>query len=218
MDVSPTRRVLLFVVVAVAAMACAAVSISCGDNSEGGGGDVTVSGERTDSDAGSSPDDPPDRAATRSGSDAKAVGVLADDPGVASVGEAIVGDAGERRAARAAVTAAYAILEGALGASEKLDAAGLCNLMATHARKEMIAYAADRTHVRDGWSCESATRLLVDRSKRVGGPARARGVEVVGINVQGNQATASVRLGKRRAISSIPLLKEGGQWKLGTTP
>jgi hypothetical protein len=90
--------------------------------------------------------------------------------------------------------------------------------MTTRAREQMVAYAADQTHVREGWTCESAARMLVDRSKRLGGFERTLAVEIVGVNVQGDRATASIRTGPRRAVSTISLAKEDGEWKLASTP
>lgn len=121
------------------------------------------------------------------------------------------------RAPRATVVALYDALGGAAGRG-RLDAARLCGLMTERARRAMTTYLAAQTQLRDRWSCEAAARRLIERAKRFKGLKRALQVDVIGVNVDGNRATASVRFGKRQPISTLPLVKEDGRWKLGRPP
>jgi len=123
-----------------------------------------------------------------------------------------------RAAVEATVTTVYAALRDVASRSAPLEGARLCGLMTRAARARLVEYVADQTHVREGLACASATQLLVDRSKRLGGLEGTLGVEVVGVNVRGSRATASVRLGRRRPVAAIGLALEDGRWKLADTP
>ena len=68
------------------------------------------------------------------------------------------------------------------------------------------------------WTCEKATGLLLRRARQSGGLKRSLRARVVGVNVEGDRATASVRFGGKGPISSVPLVKEDGEWKLAASP
>ncbi len=98
-----------------------------------------------------------------------------------------------------------------------IDSAAFCELMSEEAQKQTIHYAKVSSGIAQEWNCELAVDLLVIRSKRTGGFARTRGAEVIGVNAEGDRATATVRFGKG-PVTSIPLVKEDGEWKLGVPP
>jgi hypothetical protein len=91
--------------------------------------------------------------------------------------------------------------------------AGVCDLMSEEAKRQTIVYAKRSAGLADvEWTCENATGLLLRRARSAGALKRTVGAEVVGINVDGDRATASIRFGRR--ISSVPLVKEDDEWKL----
>ncbi len=105
----------------------------------------------------------------------------------------------------------------AAGGDESL--AKVCDLMSEQAQRQTIAYAERSAGLADvKWTCEGATGLLLWRARQAGGLERSLRAEIVGVNTQGDRATASVRFGGRRQISSIQLVKEDGEWKLGASP
>ena len=106
---------------------------------------------------------------------------------------------------------------GALGSGGKLDAGGLCELMTPRAQRQTTRYAEVSSGIAKDWNCELAVKQLVDRSKRTGGFKRVRNVEVLGINVAGDRATATIRFGDGPA-TSLPLSRHDGEWKLDSSP
>jgi len=133
--------------------------------------------------------------------------------------------AGDREQAGKAATAVddvYATIRSLdLPRGRSLIAGGggaLCDLMTEEARKEAIDYVRRSSGRQQEWTCESAVGLLVGRAQRVGKLKRTRQARVVGVNVEGDRATASVEFGKGRGITPIPLVKEEGQWKIGSSP
>lgn len=99
----------------------------------------------------------------------------------------------------------------------KLDAGGFCDLMTPKAQRQTTRYAEVSSGVAKDWNCELAVEQLVDRSKRTGGFKRVRNVEVLGVNIEGDRATATIRFGDGPA-TSLPLSRHGGAWKLDGTP
>ncbi len=94
--------------------------------------------------------------------------------------------------------------------------AGVCDLMSEEAKRQTIVYVKRSAGLADvEWTCESATGLLLRRARTAGSLKRTIGTEVVGVNVDGDRATASVRSGRR--ITSVPLVKEDGKWKLAAS-
>lgn len=112
----------------------------------------------------------------------------------------------------------YDILSEEKGDENKteFDSAGFCELMSEKAREQTIEYARRSSGIDQEWNCENSVELLVLRSKRTGGFKQTRAAKVVGINVEGDRATATVRFGKG-PLTSIPLVKEDGEWKLGAS-
>jgi len=94
-----------------------------------------------------------------------------------------------------------------------LDPATFCDLMSEAALAQTVRYAEVASGLDREWDCESAVELLVARSKRAGQLDDLRRAEVLGVNVKGDKATATVRFGDG-AATSVPLVKEDGEWKL----
>lgn len=86
--------------------------------------------------------------------------------------------------------------------------------MSEEAREQTIDYAKRSSGIDKEWTCENSVELLVLRSKRTGGFKHARKAKVIAVNAEGDRATATVRFG-RGPLSTIPLVKEDGEWKLG---
>jgi hypothetical protein len=97
-----------------------------------------------------------------------------------------------------------------------IDSASFCDLMSERAVAQMIRYAKVSSGVRQQWDCESAVDLLVIRSKRAGGFKRAQRARVIGVNAEDDRATATIQFGNGSA-TSIPLVKEDGEWKLAAS-
>ena len=95
----------------------------------------------------------------------------------------------------------------------------VCDLMSEQAKRQTIVYAKRSAGLADvDWNCENATGLLLRRARQTGGLKRSLRAEIVGVNVEGDRATASVRFGGKGPISTIPLVKEDGDWKLAASP
>jgi hypothetical protein len=153
-----------------------------------------------------------------------------------SASATLVGDREEAQAGVAAVDGMYGNLEAAVRAGvsatnvdvrEALESSddnqaltNVCAIMSEEAQKQAITYAKRSANLADvDWTCEKATGILLRRARQTGGLKRATQATVVGVNADGDQATATVRFGGRKGrISTIPLVKEDGQWKLGATP
>lgn len=113
----------------------------------------------------------------------------------------------------------YAILSTDTGGANRttIDSESFCDLMSAKAQAQTIEYAKISSSIQQEWDCETAVDLLVLRSKRTGGFKGVKGAEVIGVNAEGNRATATVRFGNGPA-TSIPLVKEDGDWKLAAAP
>jgi hypothetical protein len=96
------------------------------------------------------------------------------------------------------------------------DSGAFCELMSAKAREQTIRYAKLSAGVAREWDCESAVELLIIRAKRTGGFARAQGAKVLGVNANGDSATATVQFGNG-PVTSVPLVKENGKWKLAAS-
>ncbi|MEX0973685.1 MAG: hypothetical protein WDZ46_10580 [Solirubrobacterales bacterium] len=125
----------------------------------------------------------------------------------------------EEQEAKRATTSFYAILDEDEGGKNRttIDSAAFCELMSEPAREQTVAYARQASGEAKDWDCEQAIELLVLRSKQTGGFESAQQAEVIGVNAEGDRATASVRFGKG-PVTSIALVKEDGEWKLGASP
>lgn len=94
----------------------------------------------------------------------------------------------------------------------------ICALMSSRAQQETVDYAAATARLANfDWTCEKAVALMIRRTKQTRGIKRARRVEIIGVNVQGNRARATLDFGRGPA-TTILLVREGGHWKLGTSP
>lgn len=95
----------------------------------------------------------------------------------------------------------------------------VCDLMSDEAQRQTVVYAKRSSGIADvEWTCEKATALLLRRAGQAGDLKRSLRAQIVGVNVDGDRATASVRFGGKGAISTIALVKEDGEWKLAASP
>lgn len=155
--------------------------------------------------------------------------------GADGTGPALTGDVEQARAGAEAVDDVYEDFASAVGAGvaatdvparQTLDTAGgneslasVCDLMSEEAKRQTIEYARRSAGLADvKWTCENASGLLLRRARQTGGLRRTLQAEIVGVNVEGDRATASVRFGGKGPVSSISLVKEDGDWKLAATP
>lgn len=98
----------------------------------------------------------------------------------------------------------------------EIDAGSFCELLSEQAQAQTIRYARASSGIRHEWDCESAVNLLVLRSKRSGAFGDVRQARVVGVNAEGERATATVQFGNG-ATTSIAMVREDGAWKLAAT-
>lgn len=98
-----------------------------------------------------------------------------------------------------------------------IDSTSFCDLMSEEAVAQTIHYAKVSSGIAQKWDCESAVELLVVRSKRTGGFKGTKKATVIGVNAEGDQATATIKFGNGPA-TSVPLVKEDGEWKLAASP
>jgi hypothetical protein len=98
--------------------------------------------------------------------------------------------------------------------------AKLCDSMSSAARRETIRYSRQAAGLDDlEWTCEKAVALLIRRSNRDPSfPKRMARARVVAMNVEGDRATATVDFGGRSPLTTVALVREDGEWKLGSTP
>jgi len=137
--------------------------------------------------------------------------------GVESVDEVYEGfDAAVEAGVASAKVPAHDTLDAAEG-NESLTS--VCDLMSEQAKRQTIVYARRSAGLADvDWTCEKATALLLRRAGQLGGLKRSLRAKVVGVNVKGDRATASIRFGGTGPISTVPLVKEDGKWKLAASP
>jgi hypothetical protein len=155
--------------------------------------------------------------------------------GKQSTGPALTGDVEEAREGVVAVDGVYEGFSEAVDAGvaatdvpagDTLEAAedvesltNVCDLMSEQAKRQTIVYAERSAGLADvDWTCEKATGLLLRRARQSGGLKRSLRAKIVGVNVEGDRATASVRFGGKGPISTVPLVKEDGEWKLAASP
>lgn len=95
----------------------------------------------------------------------------------------------------------------------------VCESMSDDARKETVQYIETTSGFGDvKWTCEKAVALLIRRAKVSSGPGRLRIGKVVAVNVEGDHATATIDYGRDRPLGSVPVVKEDGDWKIGSPP
>jgi len=100
----------------------------------------------------------------------------------------------------------------------KTDAGGICELMSARARKQTVRYVEVASGVKKDWDCEKAIRFLSDRVERRGALDDTKRARVVGVNVDGDRASASVRFVAGGPITTLPLVREDGAWRLDMSP
>ncbi len=105
-------------------------------------------------------------------------------------------------------------------AADDESLAKVCDLLSDEAKERTIVYARRSAGLADvQWTCENATGLLLRRAKQAGGLRRSTKATVLGVNADGDRATATIRFGGRPGhVTTIPLVKEDGEWKLGVAP
>jgi hypothetical protein len=125
----------------------------------------------------------------------------------------------EEREAKQTAEGFYEVLAADKGGKRRttIDSERFCELMSAEARRQTVDYARQASGEARQWNCEAAIELLVLRSKQTGGFKRAQQAEVIGVNAEGDRATATIRFGKGPA-TSVSLVKEDGEWKLGSSP
>jgi hypothetical protein len=204
----------------VAGVLSAALGVSaCGDSDDEPQGSAEVTAEQpadTSADKGGGSKD------GDSGGGSNAGPALTGDVEQAAAGAESVGDVYENfgAAVEAGVSSAKVpareTLESASG-NESLSK--VCDLMSEEAQKQTIVYAKRSAGLADvKWNCENATGLLLRRASQTGGLKKSLQAKIIGVNVEGDRATASVRFGGKGPISTIPLVKEDGEWKLAASP
>jgi hypothetical protein len=216
----PAFRLLLAALVAVALSVGAT---ACGDSDDDAGDSAADTSAQTQQESGG-------------GGESKEGGVAGPGPQPGSSGPALSGDTAQARQGVASVEDVYGgfvaaaeagVASAKVPARDTLEAAGsnkslttVCDLMSGKAQQQTITYAKRSAGLADvKWTCESATGLLLRRAGQAkGGLKRSLQAEVVGVNAQGDRATATVRFGKNGATTSIPLVKEDGKWKLAASP
>jgi hypothetical protein len=124
----------------------------------------------------------------------------------------------EEAEAKRAADDFYAILGKDKGAAKPttIDSASFCALMSEEAVRQTVDYVKVSSGLARKWDCRSAVEQLVLRAKRSGGLTSLQKAEVIAVNAEGDAATATVRFGDGPA-TSIPLLREDGEWKLGAS-
>lgn len=91
------------------------------------------------------------------------------------------------------------------GAVGRKDGRSLCGLMTKSDRNATARYTTSK-------NCEEGAKKLMARARNKGLP------QIVGVNVAGDRATATVRFGKR-AATTVPMARERGAWRIaGNTP
>lgn len=117
----------------------------------------------------------------------------------------------------------YAILGGEDAVEDPdrttIDSAAFCELMSEQARAQAIRYARVSSGIAQDWDCETAVELLAIRGKRARGSEPAPRAKVIGVNAEGDRATATIDFGNG-SVTSLPMVKEDGEWKLaaGSVP
>ena len=126
----------------------------------------------------------------------------------------------EEQEAKRTVTGFYSILgsdrEAKSPGETTIDSESFCDLMSEKAIAQTIHFAEVSSGIAQKWDCESATELLLVRSDRSGSLETAQRAKVIGVNAEGERATASVRFGGG-AVTSISLVKEDREWKLAAS-
>ncbi|MDP9133626.1 MAG: hypothetical protein M3N56_02230 [Actinomycetota bacterium] len=215
------RRFLkLLAVVGVLSLAVAGLASCGGDDDEPeGSGDAAG---LTQSESESKPSGKDGDGSKGGGAKPSNAPALTGDPEEAREGVAAVDDVyeGFGKAVDAGVAATDVPAGNTLEAAEGIESlTNVCDLMSEEAKRQTIVYAKRSAGLADvDWTCEKATGLLLRRAQQSGGLKKSLRAEIVGVNVEGDRATASVRFGGKGPISTVPLVKEDGEWKLAASP
>lgn len=211
-DRAPRLRIAAATALALLAFAVAA----CGDSDDDSGdGAATVQTETT-----ATSDRPADAPPPRSDGASEGPTLLGDVPAARAGAKAVDDVYGDLRTAIDGGIAAVDVDVGKTltAASESKGLKEVCALMSAEAQRRTIDYVERSAGLANiDWTCEKATAMLLRRTRSAGALKRTQRVTVVGVNAEGDRATATVRFGGRRApLSTISLVKENGKWKLGT--
>ncbi len=121
----------------------------------------------------------------------------------------------EKQAYRTAARLYRALAVTSSGGSAAQGAGAVCKLMSRQTQTRMITGAKVAAGTDSEWSCPSAVRFLLERSKQDGSLTAPNGEQVVGVKVVGEMATATVKAAGGKT-SYLQLVKEGRQWKLAS--
>jgi hypothetical protein len=121
----------------------------------------------------------------------------------------------EKQAYRTAAGLYRALAVTSSGGSAAQGAGAVCKLMSRQTQTRMITGAKVAAGPDSEWSCESAVRFLLERSKQDGSLTAPNDEQVIGVKVVGETATATVKAAGGRT-SYLQLVKEGRQWKLAS--
>jgi hypothetical protein len=221
---------------AVGALLVAPPVLACSDEDDGGGSAATTRDTTSQaSDDGTTRDDDAtqDGGATRddgapqddqaAGGSGRREGSAPAGSGPSSSAGAVLG--GEREEAAKAATAIGQVYDTIrdvprTGRKELAPNGGgeLCDIMTEEAQEQTIDYAQRTSGRKETWDCEKAVGLLIGRSQRAGTFDRSAKARVVGVTADGDKATASIRFGDRGAVSTVPLVRVDGEWKIGVNP
>lgn len=229
-----SRVLLRTLVVAISALAVAVGAAACGgddDDGSDGSGSAPAGKQEADGKASGGGAGKPGgkkgrggkRADRRGGASGGKGGSAAAPEGAPPADEplSLMGNKKEARNAAEVTDGVYdAIRSMERTGGDKLVAGGggeICDLMSEAARKQTVEYARRSSGLKEKWTCPKAVGLLVGRSQRLGGFGKTLRAEVVGVNAEGDRATATIRFGKG-PLRTVPLVREDGEWKLGTSP
>jgi hypothetical protein len=215
-DIGQPRRLFPVALCALLAM----TPMGCGDSEEressGGGGGAASTSMSTDVDS-------PSRVDTPSGPGAEGAGhsrpTLAGDRAQARVGARAIDDiyADLADVAKAPMADVEVSLRAGLDAADADPGLrGVCALLSERAKRQTIVYGKRASGLGDvDWTCEKATVVLLRRARRTGRLERSLEATVVGVNAEGDRATATMRFGGPRGqLSTVPMVREDGEWKL----
>jgi len=200
-----------------------------------GGGDDDTGQQGASTPGADTPTDTAGAPAAGSGDGDSGAGAKTSGGAAQRSGPALTGDPVQARRAVDSVDGVYKDFSAAVDsgvaavdvpARQTLDAASgnasltsICDLMSKEAQRQTIVYARRSAGLADvQWTCENATGLLLRRARQTGGLNRSLKAEIVGMNVEGDRATASIRFGGKGPISTVPMVREDGEWKLAATP
>lgn len=94
-----------------------------------------------------------------------------------------------------------------------------CDMLSTDAKAETVQWVKELVRYDDvEWTCEKAMWVLIRNSKVNRALKASLNAEVIGVNVVGDTATATLDFGEGRPTGSVSLVKENGEWKIGSPP